>query len=239
MSVALAPAKLNLALVAGPLRPDGYHELVTVYQRLQLADRLEVEPAWRVTIDKEIPVTAGLAGGSSDAATALRLANATLDEPLSPERLHAVACALGADVPLFLADGPQLGRGNGTELAPLDIPTDYAVLLWLPEGAAKRSTAAVFVDFDARDGAAGFELRRDALLEALAQVRAPRDLAALPPNDLARSPHAIELAALGAFRADVTGAGPTLYGLFDDADAAQAALEHVATRGRSWLTAPC
>jgi 4-diphosphocytidyl-2-C-methyl-D-erythritol kinase len=269
MSVALAPAKLNLALVAGPARPDGYHELVTVYQRLQLADRLELEPAaelridgfpedtlvraalhrlagaagvipaWHVTIDKEIPVAAGLAGGSSDAAAALTLANGTLAAPLPAEALHILAAALGADVPLFLADGPQLGTGDGTDLEALDLPTDYAVLLWLPTGATKESTAAVFRDFDARDGAAGFETRRDALLAALADVRSPRDLATLPSNDLARSPHARELLELGAFRADVTGAGPTVYGLFDDADAAQDALERLAPRGRVWLTAPC
>jgi 4-diphosphocytidyl-2-C-methyl-D-erythritol kinase len=269
MSVRLAHAKLNLALVAGPLRPDGYHELVTVFVRLQLADCLElapagqlavhgfaqdtlvraalellaadaaVEPRWEVTIDKQIPVAAGLGGGSADAAAALVLANETLAAPLPPERLHILAARLGADVPVCLADGPQLGRGPGTDLTPLELPDDYAVLLWIPTGAAKESTGAVFTAFDARAGAAGFEARASALEDALAAVRTPRDLAALPLSDLARSPAAETLLGLGAFRADVTGAGPTLYGLFDDGDAAQAALQQLARDGRCWLTAPC
>jgi 4-diphosphocytidyl-2-C-methyl-D-erythritol kinase len=269
MSARLAHAKLNLALVAGPLRTDGYHELVTVFVRLQLADGLEltqapalavrgfaedtlvraaltlvahearVEPAWEVTIDKQIPVAAGLGGGSADAAAALLLANEALPDPLPSGRLHALAARLGADVPACLADGPQLGRGRGTELTPIELPEDYAVLLWIPDGAAKASTGAVFAAFDAHAGASGFEARAAALEEALGAVRTPRDLGALPPNDLARSPATETLRSFGAFRADVTGAGPTVYGLFDDGDAAQAALEHVAQDGRSWLTAPC
>jgi 4-diphosphocytidyl-2-C-methyl-D-erythritol kinase len=269
MSVRLAHAKLNLALVAGPLRPDGYHELVTIFVRLQLADCLElvpapqlavrgfaedtlvtaalelvaaeasVEPAWEVTIDKQIPVAAGLGGGSADAAAALLLANETLPHPLGPQRLHELAKRLGADVPACLADGAQLGRGAGTELTPLELPNDYAVLLWIPEGAAKQSTGAVFAGFDERGAAAGFDARSAALEEALAAVAKPRDLAALPPNDLAGNAATDTLRDHGAFRADVTGAGPTIYGLFDDGDAAQAALERVAANGRSWLTAPC
>jgi 4-diphosphocytidyl-2-C-methyl-D-erythritol kinase len=203
-----------------------------------LAAAAGVEPGWRATIAKRIPVAAGLGGASSDAATALRLANETLSVPLPPAALHALAATLGADVPFFLHDGPQLGRGDGSELEPLDLPQDYWIVLALPSGAGKQSTAAVYRRFDERGGAQGWEARRKTLERVLDGVRRPRDLAALPENDLASSPLAAQLQSLGAFRADVTGAGPAVYGLFHHrrhAEAAQRALRGVA---RTWLTVP-
>jgi 4-diphosphocytidyl-2-C-methyl-D-erythritol kinase len=263
-----APGKVNLALVVGPLRADGKHEVLTVYQRIGLSDRIDVEPAdrtrvtgfpadtlvrdalerlaahaatpqrWHATIDKRIPVAGGLAGGSSDAATALRLANGSLGDPLPAEALHELAASLGADVPYFLRDGPCLGSGDGTTLAPLDLPQDFWIVLALPHGTQKPSTAQVYAAFDDRGGADGWEERRATLRAALGAVRRPRDLAALPPNDLARSPLADELVALGAFRADVSGAGPTVYGLFHHRDAAESARRALKRRAQTWLTAP-
>ena len=70
-------------------------------------------------------------------------------------------------------------------------------------------------------------------------MRRPRDLAALPPNDLASSPLADELRDLGAFRADVTGAGPTVYGLFSRRrDAETRARAGCGGSGETWLTVP-
>ena len=69
-------------------------------------------------------------------------------------------------------------------------------------------------------------------------MRRPRDLAALPANDLASSPLADELRAHGAFRADVTGAGPAVYGLFHHKRHAAAAQRALKGAGDSWLTAP-
>jgi 4-diphosphocytidyl-2C-methyl-D-erythritol kinase len=111
-------------------------------------------------------------------------------------------------------------------------------VLVLPRGARKPSTAAVYTAFDERDGATGYEERRAALLEAIARVRRPRDLAALPSNDLASSPLADELRALGACRADVTGAGPTVYGLFTRRRDAEAARARLRRHGETWLTVP-
>jgi 4-diphosphocytidyl-2-C-methyl-D-erythritol kinase len=263
-----APAKINLALVVGPLRDDGKHELVTIYQSVGMSDRIEVtpaaqlkvdgfpgdtlvrgalealaeragvEPRWHARIEKRLPVAAGVGGGSSDAATALRLANATLTEPLAPEALHELAARLGADVPFFLREGPQLGTGDGTTLAPLEIPQDFWVLLVLPCYAEKESTASVYAAFDERDGARGWEERRDALLAALEAVRRPRDLAALPLNDLASSSITDELLALGAFRADVSGAGPSVYGLFHHKRDAEAAKRSLKRPGGTWITPP-
>ncbi len=256
-----APAKINLALVVGPARDDGKHEVVTILQRIDLADEVTleradelvitgfdndttvraalrslasaagVEPRWRARIEKRIPVAAGLGGGSSDAAAALRLANETLADPLSDERLRELAAALGSDVPFFLTQGSQLGTGDGSTLQRFELRLDYAVVLLLPHGATKESTAAVYSRFDRE---IGFEKRRAALLGALKAG----DLTGLPPNDLASSRLAFELANLGAFRADVTGAGPAVYGLFSDDAAAKraaAALEHL---GRTWITRP-
>jgi 4-diphosphocytidyl-2-C-methyl-D-erythritol kinase len=263
-----APAKANLALVVGPLRDDGKHEVLTVLQRIDLVDRIEldeapelrvegfaddtlvraalqelaeaagVEPGWRVRIEKRTPVAAGLGGGSSDAATALRLANETLPEPLPDEELRSLAAQIGADVPFFLADGPQLGSGDGSELQPLDLPQDFWVVVLLPRDAAKASTADVYAAFDARHGVEGFAERRQALIDGLAQVKRPRDLAALPPNDLASSPLAEAVRAAGAFRADVSGAGPALYGLFHHRRDATAARRSLRRLGRTWIAAP-
>ena len=263
--IAHAPAKLNLALVVGPLRPDGNHEIVTVFQRIDLADELSVEPAptgttvdgfpadtlvaaaldalgaphgWRARIDKRIPVAAGLGGGSSDAAAALRLGNAQLAEPHGEDELHRLAARLGADVPFFLRDGPQLGTADGTSLAPVALPQDYTVCLLVPHDAAKASTADVYAAFEARAGADGFEKRAEALRRALAAVGSAGDLARLPLNDLASSPHAATFRELGALRADVSGAGPAVYGLFEDEVAAADALVAVATLGRAWVSQP-
>jgi len=262
---ASAPAKINLALVVGARNADGLHEVATVLQRIDLCDTISleaaeglviegfeedtivrsaleavaaaagIEPRWRARIEKRIPVAAGLGGGSSDAATALRLANDKLPESLPPRELHAIARSLGADVPFFLEPGPQLATGDGSTLQALRLPQDYAVLLVLPAGAAKESTGAVYASFD---GGAGFAERRARVLEVAARARSALDLAELAPNDLASSPVAAELLAAGAFRADVSGAGPTVYGLFAErADAVRAATE-LGRLGRTWIAQP-
>jgi 4-diphosphocytidyl-2-C-methyl-D-erythritol kinase len=259
-----AHAKINLALVVGPTRPDGKHEVTTVLQRIELADEVTLEraeqlevhgfeadtivrralellaeavgvaPGWAVHIAKEVPVAAGLGGGSSDAAAALRLANETVDEPLSAEALHTVAAAVGADVPFFLTEGPQLGEGDGSELTPVELPLGYTVLVLLPDAEAKHSTAAVYRAFDARNGAAGYEQRRTEVLAALHAG----ELRALPPNDLALSPLAADLERFGALRADVSGAGPAVYALFDDPERAVGARAQFESLGRVWVGPP-
>jgi 4-diphosphocytidyl-2-C-methyl-D-erythritol kinase len=267
--IATAPAKLNLALVVGPLRDDGKHEVVTVLERLSLADTVAVRrgDATHVTgfaedtlvhaaleavaqgadssavffearIEKRIPVAAGLGGGSSDAAAALRLANKLLDDPLPDGALHEIAAGLGADIPFFLVPGPQLATGDGTILEPMSLPRDYAVVLALPHGAAKTSTASVYAGFDARSGALGFDERRTTLLAELERCERAADLARLPPNDLVSSPLGARLRELGAFRADVTGAGPVGYGLFLDTGDAERAAESLGDLAECWVAHP-
>lgn len=268
MSRVKAHAKINLALVVGALREGGKHEVVTLLQRIELHDDLSLEPSdelgiegfaddtlvraaltalgkhagaepsWRVTLGKSLPVAAGLGGGSADAAAALLLANAELAEPLPLGELHTIASEIGSDVPFFLREGAQLATGDGTDLRSVALPLDYHVVLVLPAGETKASTGAVYRAFDERGGERGFAERRAALFDALDRIRRPRDLVRLPRNDLASSPVADRLVELGAFRADVSGAGPTVYGLFDDEGAAVRARDAVTSTGRTWLTRP-
>ncbi len=267
----VAAAKINLALVVGPRRDDGLHEVATVLQRVDVCDRLELQPgselavegfddtivgaalrrladeagvsaAWHVRIGKEIPVAAGLGGGSADAAAALRLANTSLPEPLSPERLAAVAAAVGADVPFFLTPGPKLAEDVGGRLMPLELPQDYWALIVLPRRLEKLSTTSVYARFDELGDGPGFAERKTRLQEALAGVRGAADLAALPPNDLAAASGAARLAdevrAAGAFRADVSGAGPAVYGLFEGRREARSAARRFGRRARVWTVPP-
>jgi len=267
-----AAAKINLALLIGPIRPDGLHEVVTVMQRIDLCDSVALDRAptlvvegyrkdtlvrsalaklsaaagsagaWRVRLEKRIPLAAGLGGGSADAGAALDLANRTLANPLAHDELVGVAAEVGADVPFFLTPGPKLAEGAGERLRTLELPQDYWILLALPRLARKTSTADIYRRFDELKGGEDFDEKRERLLDALESLRRPRDFAALPPNDLAaaagRSRLVDVLLERGAFRADVSGAGPAVYGLFHHrADAARAA-RRLRTRARVWLVAP-
>ena len=263
-----AHAKINLALVVGPLRDDGKHEVMTVLQRVDLADVIEltvgegltvsgfpgdtivagalvalaaaasVEPYWSVHITKKIPLAAGLGGGSSDAAAALILANESLESPLDDDRLSDLAASIGADVPFFLQHGPQIGTADGSQLEQVDLPQDFTVVLVLPDNAHKTSTADIYAAFDRRRGEAGFEERCATLTAALRVADRLEVLAALPANDLAASPLADRLRNAGAVRADVSGAGPCVYGVFADAARAHAVSREFESVGRTWVVSP-
>jgi len=267
-----AAAKINLALLIGPVRPDGLHEVVTVMQRIDLCDSVTLDRAptlavegyrkdtlvrsalaklsaaagnggaWRVRLEKRIPLAAGLGGGSADAGAALDLANRTLAKPLAQDELVGVAAGVGADVPFFLTPGPKLAEGAGERLRTLELPQDYWVLIALSRFARKRSTADVYLRFDEAGGGDGFDARRTAFLRSLDAVRRPRDFAAFPPNDLAlpagRSPLVEELLERGAFRADVSGAGPAVYALFHHRSDAQRVARRLRARARVWVVAP-
>ena len=256
----------------GEVRADGLHELAGLVQRIDVADRLTVELAdetvvtgfpddtlitralvavaetagvsrgFHATVEKRIPVASGLGGGSADAAAALMLANRLLESPLSSERLKELAFALGSDVPFFLGPGPKLVAGAGERIEPTATPQDFFVVIALPHDVTKRSTGAVYARFDELGGGARFDERATALRDAIASCRRARDLALLPPNDLAEASGARavaeRLAELGAFRADVSGAGPACYGLFTRRCEAEQASRALRLSSRTWVTVP-
>lgn len=83
-----------------------------------------------VELQKNIPIAAGLGGGSSDAAAFLKVLNKLHDDVLSPEKLQALAAQLGSDVPFFLYGGTCLATGRGEQIEPLpDLPAFEVALL--------------------------------------------------------------------------------------------------------------
>jgi len=168
---ALCRAKINLALDVLDRRPDGYHNVESVVQSVELADTLRVRevlgsqvevvadcpevpsgPAntayaacalyreavglssgTAVWIEKHIPLQAGLAGGSSDAAGALLALNELFDERLSREELQALAERVGSDVPYFLVGGTALVTGRGETVRRLPDAPQMAIVIVKPD----------------------------------------------------------------------------------------------------------
>ena len=95
------------------------------------AQKVGIEPDWKIFIDKQIPVAAGMGGGSSDAATVLNLLQAEY-KALSTENLEAIALKIGADVPFFLNPCPAIGRGVGEKLKPLDFEIKIPLIIVAP-----------------------------------------------------------------------------------------------------------
>jgi 4-diphosphocytidyl-2-C-methyl-D-erythritol kinase len=179
-----------------------------------------------LTIDKRIPVAAGLGGGSADAAAALRIANRLAGDPLSHEELLSLAADLGSDVPAQLVPRHAIVQGTGEQVEATDLPSFAAVLLPDRNGL---STAAVYAEFDRLD--AGRERLNSEPMRTLAAAL-PSELAAQLENDL--QPAALSLrpdlqdrldalTAASALGAAVSGSGPTCFGVFEDARAAEAA----------------
>jgi 4-diphosphocytidyl-2-C-methyl-D-erythritol kinase len=155
-----SPCKVNLLLNILGKRADGFHELETVMQPVNICDELAFERVGsalqltcnnpdlpvdsknlvhraataflaaakipegvRIHLQKNLPLAGGIGGGSANAAVTFTALNELFGSPMSPEKLHELAAALGSDIPFFLYDQPALatGRGEKVELLP-DFP---------------------------------------------------------------------------------------------------------------------
>jgi len=247
---AVPAAGLTLA-IDGPFADglgDGPDNLV---MRAALALRAALggdTPGASLRLTKNLPVAAGLGGGSADAAAALRLLSRLWDRRLPAGRLEALALSLGADLPVCLSGGPRLVGGIGESMVPPPaLPPAWLVL------ANPRLPVATVAVFRERRGPFSAAARwQEALPDAaaLAAVLADRgnDLAA-PACRLAPVIGEVldELSALpGCLIARVSGSGATCFGLFSDQAAAGRAAEGLAGRRPLWwiaaapmLTADC
>jgi 4-diphosphocytidyl-2-C-methyl-D-erythritol kinase len=206
-----------------------------------LAARAGVPAHARLHLRKQIPLAAGLAGGSADAAATLVACDTLWDLGLSREELSQVAAALGADVPFLLSGGTALGTGYGQQISPvLARGGTWHWVAALPAGGL--STPQVYRELDRlrAAGAAPPPLGEPAALLAALRQRDPAVLGAALGNDLAAAALALrpELravlaagAAAGAVAGLVSGSGPTCVFLARDADHAGAVAAGLAGAG--------
>lgn len=271
---ARAHAKINLDLRVLGVRPDGFHELRTVFQAISLHDIVEcaarpgafaidcdaagvpldrsnlvwraAEALWRslrrsgpvrdvrIRLHKNIPLQAGLGGGSADAAATLLALARLWRVPLRPPQLTDVAATLGADVPFFLSGGTALGLGRGDEVYPLaDLPRHWVVLL-VPGFGVSSADAYGWYDVE-RDLARGMAVREPQHVPGPWPSRAAQminDLEApiarhYPEIDQMRT----SLRRAGALAAAMSGSGSTVFGLFQKRAEALAAVERLSGSG--------
>ena len=193
-----------------------------------LLDARGVPTGVHISLTKNIPVGAGLGGGSSDAGATLRALNVLLGEPVSADALLQIAGQLGADVPFFTCGaGAALGWGRGERLLPIPGARVWPVLLALPS--LQISTSEAYEHLSVVECVALASLALDTLGR-------PETLAALAMNDfeasvferhpdLGKLRKALQEA--GATTARLSGSGAALFGLFNDregADRARASL---------------
>lgn len=173
-----------------------------------------------VEIIKRIPVCAGLGGGSSDAAAALRAVNRLFGAPMSAEELRRIGASVGSDVPFCVTGGTALAEGRGERLCPLRLSGPLHFVLVKPAFSVR--TPELFRRLDEADAPRTNDTER--LLKALADGSG---VAACLGNAFLRvlcEPQIRQildrLLSLGAEGSSLSGSGPTLYGLYPDRDAA-------------------
>ncbi|AHF05711.1 4-(cytidine 5'-diphospho)-2-C-methyl-D-erythritol kinase [Desulfitobacterium metallireducens] len=274
--VTFAYAKINLGLSVKGKRPDGYHELQTVMQTIELHDTVKISRVGndeieclcgglsgprnlayqaarlfreginshqgiRLEIEKKIPIQAGLAGGSADAAATLRGLNQLYNQPYSQEEILQLANQLGSDIAFCLNGGTQWAEGRGEKLLPLtDVPEMFLIIVKPQQGI---NTGESYRKFDQLGKS--HPLSFHAWDEAL-QSGSVEKIASLLSNDLEAGSQIIlplierlkeGLKENGCYGALMSGSGSAVFGIAHSAEHAQEIAHSLQKRGYlSWAT---
>lgn len=273
-----AYAKINLGLLILERRPDGYHNIETVFHRIDLFDEIEFSPSAeiqvvsssddapsdernicftaaamlrdklrvnegvRISIQKNIPVGAGLGGGSSDAATVLRHLPRFWHRVVDEQTLNAFALQLGSDVPFFLGSASAFGTSRGEKLEWFELDIPYFILLCNPN--IHISTAWAY-----RNVRPDNSVRQDTLKKHLLDgMKNPLQLASGLRNDFelivfAEYPEVLRvkeaMLGAGALYASMSGSGSSVFGFFQKGDTAGEVAQLFKAKGyRTFLTRP-
>jgi 4-diphosphocytidyl-2-C-methyl-D-erythritol kinase len=270
-------AKVNLALAVLGRRADGFHEIRTVFQSIDLHDELEIRPSkhlklhspdlasvpieentvWRaataltraaapasgaeIILKKRIPAGAGLGGGSSNAAAALLGLCRLWRLALPMDILHAIAAALGSDVPFFLRGGTALGIGRGEEIYPLpEIRSTNIVVVYpgvhIATGAAYQSLSLMLTSRQAPPNIGCFCGRLADETDGLAGIFNDFETSILPAYPAVKEAKDF-LKEMGATATLLSGSGSSVFGFFLNEESALAASRSGNAR-KAWRVFP-
>ncbi len=265
----LSPAKVNLILRVLRKRVDGYHDILSVMQKVSVYDEISInfengdgvevtcnraevpvdssnlafkaalaflERAGtrkfvKIDIKKNIPVAAGLGGGSSNAATVLSGLNSLLETGFNEEELMGIAATLGSDAPFFILKGPALATGRGEVLERVKLPEFHYVLInpgfpvstaWVYNNLDLTKTPEDNILFYSEEAFAAYGKLKEFLVNDLEAVT------------IRRFPEIRRIKEMlldnGALTALMSGSGPTVFGIFPDARGADRAFGNLKKR---------
>lgn len=269
-----SPAKLNLVFDITGSRPDGYHEVETIFQTVDLEDELEFNLsessefsttiectpahaaklmpldesnligksarkfftelkskqnyALSVKLRKIIPIGAGLAGGSGNAAATLLALNHFFDNIFSEDKLMAIAATIGSDVAFCLSGGSAIGKGRGELLTQISNKLDLTYCLVKPR-TLSISTPWAYAAFDRQQPTKVSCSRLASSIQALESGNLELAFQSFgnvfEPVVFAEHPQLAqlkeELLASGAWYCQMTGSGPTLFAVVASLEMAQ------------------
>lgn len=274
-----SPAKVNLFLKVLRKRKDGYHDILSWIQPVDLEDGIEIErterkielicdhpgvptgrsnlayraaqlflmqskikSGIRIKIKKQIPVAAGLGGGSSNAASVLWGLNQIWRNRLSTRKILSMARTLGSDVPFFLSPGSGLISGRGEKIRPIKLPLNYRLVLVNPGFEVSTRWAYSKVK-------PGDIFPQNALKLKKVTFRKMLNIAKDFGNDLesvVEQKYPViklmvqKLYEQGALYAAMTGSGPTVFGIFVDRTKARQVAKQIGkeTDWQAWVATP-
>lgn len=254
-----APAKINLCLKVLGRRPDGFHDIDSLFQAVSLFDRLrftrtdqpgevaiklsqpsdlplgdsnlitrsfrlmqaefDFKGGMTVELEKNIPVAAGLGGGSADGAAAILACKLLHDLPIDSNEMGRLSAAIGSDLPFFFSNGQAHVTGRGEYVEAINLPTDYWLVLVTPDLALSTAEAYQALRMPLTKSAdsssiQGWKVPENLVkwLEDSGNDFEPGQIKANP--ELARIKDGLNCA--GARLTRMSGSGPTVFGLFND-----------------------
>lgn len=275
-----AYAKINLFLAVGDLRPDGFHDILTVMRRTTLCDEVTVETvadgkqrisltvlgdsslptdgrnlvyraaekyllksgikdSVRLTLEKRIPVGAGLGGGSADAAAALR-ALERIYGALSKDEILEIATGLGSDVPFCIFGWTAICEGRGEIITPVTDKREMHLVIAMKEGSISTPDAFRRLDETRGEGNSDKEKTSEYLSSLLkylsGEERLPTKLYNSFENALGDAEGGVldlkkKMKEHGARLALTSGSGPSVFGIFPDRDSAEICVSALRAEG--------